>query len=334
MLHPASEQLTRLRLRLIVSASSALITLALLAALLQVRERRHVWRITPAALLCAPAAFAFGAVNAVVYRHSPDCSRLAPAPGLRVVTDPWCQEGWGEMIVDHAFDGYLLMATWAALYLLLGYTAEVGRCERQAAVLRAAAQTAELRALRYQVNPHFLFNTLNSLSTMVMARRTGDAEVTILELSTYFRASLNFDPTSDVTLGDENELQRLYLTIEERRFPRRMRTEIALPPELADARVPGMLLQPLVENAVKHGVARSRGLVTVQVTAREEGGRLRVDVIDDAVTAGAPAPGTGVGLRNVTDRLRARHGEDSAYQCGAEPGGGFRASLDLPLVRS
>lgn len=334
LLNPIGNQTLLLALRLMVGGGSVLITLLLLAALQPFAQRRKGVRITIAALLCAPAALAFATLNAAVYRDVPPCGSPPPtAASLPVVAAPMCDESWGELIGEHAFTGYFLMATWAALYLLLGYAAEVGRWERRAGELRAAAQTAELRALRYQVNPHFLFNTLNALSTLIMAKRVDEADAMILDLSTYYRASLGFDPASDVTLAEEVELQRLYLAIEQRRFPERMRAEVALPPSLADARVPGMLLQPLVENAVKHGVARSRGLVTVRVAAREESGRLHLDVTDDAAPVGKTQPGGGIGLRNVADRLRARYGDDASCRCEQGQDGGYRVDLDLPLVR-
>src|SRR5436853_603683 len=112
------------------------------------------------------------------------------------------------------------------------------------------AQAAQLKALRYQVNPHFLFNTLNSLSSLVMARRDEEAETMIVNLSTFFRSSLTLDPSEDVPLAQEIEFQRLYLDIEKSRFPKRLEVVVDVPPALRAARVPPLILQPLVENAI------------------------------------------------------------------------------------
>ena len=141
---------------------------------------------------------------------------------------------------------------------------------------------AQLRALRYQINPHFLFNTLNSLSTLVLKQRTEEAERMILNLSNFFRTSLTSDPAADVALSDEIGMQRLYLDIEKIRFPDRLSVAVDVPADLEDARVPGMILQPLVENAIKHGVAKSSRPVTVTIRARANGGSFHLTVEDDA----------------------------------------------------
>jgi hypothetical protein len=239
-------------------------------------------------------------------------------------------------IADNADNGYFFFVAWAALYLALRYAGQVRALERRSADLRAAAQSAELRALRYQVNPHFLFNTLNSLSSLVMTDKRERAERMILGLSTFFRHSLRGDPTEDVALAEEIDLQRLYLDIEAVRFPDRLRAEIDLPAGLAGVKIPGMILQPVVENAVKHAVSRTVRPVTIRIVARAAGGDLRLEVLDDgdARAAGAPgAEGTGVGLRNVRDRLTARFGDLAACRWGPRDGGGYRVLLTLPMAR-
>ncbi|MFN3388810.1 MAG: sensor histidine kinase, partial [Allosphingosinicella sp.] len=176
-------------------------------------------------------------------------------------------------------------------------------------------------------------NTLNSLSSLVMARRPEEAETMIVNLSTFFRTSLALDPGEDVTLAQEIAFQRLYLAIETVRFPNRLRVVTDIPDDLAAARVPPLLLQPLVENAIKHGVARTAEPVTLTLSAREEDGNLVLTVENSP----GPAPsdrdggGTGVGLANVCERLSARFG--GAADCEAEPlpGGGYRVTLNMPL---
>ncbi len=239
------------------------------------------------------------------------------------------------MIADNAANGYFFFVAWAALYLALCYAAETRLAERRAARFRAAAQLAELRALRYQVNPHFLFNTLNSLSSLVLVDRREEAERMILNLSTFFRTSLTADPAEDLPLAEEIKLQALYLEIERVRFPDRLKVEFLIPEPLRSACVPALILQPLVENAIKYGVSRSRAPVTIRVEGREDSAGMVLSVTDDAsaVDGDPPADGTGLGLRNVRDRLAARFGTAGTCRWGPRAEGGFTATLHMPVVR-
>ena len=236
------------------------------------------------------------------------------------------------MIADTAFGRYFLVLAWVALYFALAKAEEARAAERREGEYRRAAEAAELRSLRYQINPHFLFNTLNSLSALVMTGRQDDAETMIQTLATFYRHSLSGDPTSDVSLMDEIELQKLYLAIEAVRFPDRLATEIIIDHDVAEARVPGMILQPLVENSVKYAVAASQAKVTIAITARREGDELVVSVADDG--PGTAQPGTkgcGIGLGNVRDRLRARFGDAARLEYGTQANGGFRTTVRMPL---
>ncbi|MEA3064379.1 MAG: two-component system, LytTR family, sensor kinase, partial [Sphingomonadales bacterium] len=206
--------------------------------------------------------------------------------------------------------------------------------ERRAAGAEREAQDAQLRALRYQVNPHFLFNTLNSLSSLVMARREEEAEAMIVNLSTFFRSSLTLDPSEDIPLSQEIEFQQLYLDIEKSRFPRRLDVRIDVPPALGSARVPPLILQPLVENAIKHGVARTAEPVSLTIAAREGDGQL-ILVVENDRGPSVPVPseeGTGVGLANVCERLAARFGGEAACEHRPLPGGGWRVTLTMPVL--
>ncbi len=236
-----------------------------------------------------------------------------------------------ELICELAINWYLFFAAWAVLYVALSYAARVRQVERTAALYRAAAQSAQLRALRYQINPHFLFNTLNSLSTLILRQRNEEAEKMIMNLASFFRTSLTGDPTEDVTLAEEIRTQRLYLDIEQNRFPERLLTTIDIPPELEQALIPGFILQPLVENAIKYGVSRSVDPVTVVIRARATHDRLLISVIDDGRPSFEAPGGTGVGLRNVTDRLITRFDGNASLSYGTRPEGGFRVDITLPL---
>ncbi len=239
-------------------------------------------------------------------------------------------------IGDQALNGYFFFAAWGALFLALSYAAAVRTAEREAAGYRAAARDAELRALRYQVNPHFLFNTLNSLSTLILKDQRDTAEAMILNLSTFFRTSLTADPTEDVVLAEEIRLQRLYLDIEMVRFPERLIVEIDVPPALNDVCVPCLILQPLVENAIKYGVSRAKRPVTLRISAREDSHGLVLSVEDDGEPLGDDAKlhGAGVGLKNVTDRLRARFGDEASCRYGPLGNGGFGVTIFMPLIRN
>jgi LytS/YehU family sensor histidine kinase len=228
---------------------------------------------------------------------------------------------------------------WSAFYLAIKAQAQVLDAQRRAVEAESAAKSAQVRALRYQVNPHFLFNTLNSLSSLIMARRADEAEEMILKLSKFFRSSLSLDPTADVTLTEEIALQSLYLDIERVRFPTRLMVRMEVPSHLGNAKVPALILQPLVENAVKFGVSASRDTVTLVVSAREAGpGRFIIEVTNSG-QGDTPArkvrkpDGTGVGIANVCDRLRARFGEAATCEFGATENGGYRVALTLPLDR-
>jgi two-component system, LytTR family, sensor kinase len=255
-----------------------------------------------------------------------------PVPPIVIDTmnDDEAHPVWKE-VSDIALGRYFLLLAWVAVFLALGKAEEVRAAERQAAGLRRAAKAAELRSLRYQVNPHFLFNTLNSLSALVMTGRQEPAERMIQTLSDFYRTSLTGDPTADVTLAEEVRLQRLYLEVEAVRFPERLAVAIDLPEALADACVPGLILQPLVENAVKHGVSTTRAKVTIAIRAALWGDRLLLTVENDG--GGTPQEGgTGIGLANVRDRLAARFGDEARLEAGAT-GDGYRVQLVMPVVR-
>ena len=269
--------------------------------------------------------------------------QLAGTPGASATVllqpAPTSRDKWRE-IVDIALGRYYIILSWASLYFAMLAAAQTRESQRREERFRSAAKAAELRSLRYQVNPHFLFNALNSLSALVMTGRPDKAEQMIQSLSRFYRHSLAEDTSSDVELADEFDLQRQYLEIEKVRFPERLRTRYNLPDSLAMLRVPGMILQPLVENSVKYGVSASAAPVTVTIEAREEFGRLVIIVANDGPSGGAgkraregSGSGFGIGLANVRDRLAARFGDAASVTSGPVAGGGYETQLRIPLVR-
>lgn len=295
------------------------------------------WRhLTTARLLAVafaasiPLALAYASVNYVAFYNFPidehfmmDSAKMKDMSPLAV-------------IFSQALEWYFFIAAWAVMGVALIASAKARAAERQAAAFAQAASDAELRALRYQVNPHFLFNTLNSLSSLVLRDRPDEAERMILNLSTFFRASLTRDAKEDVVLAEEVRLQLLYLDIERVRFPERLVVIVDVPPELDDALVPALILQPLVENAIKYGVSRSIRPVTVRIVAESIGGRLELAVLDDAAHSNVPqgAAGCGVGLANVRARLAARFGSDGTLVAGPAASGGWAVRLGMPLLRA
>jgi LytS/YehU family sensor histidine kinase len=242
-----------------------------------------------------------------------------------------------QSIAEGTLSWYFLFAAWAALYVAMSYATQLRASDRRAAAFAREAQEAQLRALRYQINPHFLFNTLNSLSSLILSQRTDVAERMIMNLSTFFRTTLSADPTADISLDEEIKLQRLYLDIEQVRFPERLKVEVDIPETLGGVRVPVLILQPIVENAIKYGVARSRRPVTLRISASEEAGKLHLKVKDDGESAAAEeadGSGAGVGLKNVCERLIARYGVQAGCFHGPDPEGGFTVHVILPVVRN
>ena len=243
-------------------------------------------------------------------------------------------EGLWRQLTDVALGRYFLLIAWAALYLALGNGEQLRAAEYREGLSARAAKAAELRSLRYQVNPHFLFNTLNSLSALVMVGRAEQAERMIQSISRFYRHSLAGDPTSDMPLEDEIALQRHYLEIEAVRFPERLRCEFDVPDDLMSACVPGMILQPLVENSIKYAVSTTIRPVTIRITAREGGGFLILTVADDGPGEGFADGGTGIGLANVRSRLAARFGDAAKVESGPLPAGGYATVLTVPIVRN
>jgi two-component system LytT family sensor kinase len=339
--------------RALATLAGVAITLALWLVL-RLFDSRPLWaKIAAALLLSLPVAIASAQANQMIMEESAErlVDRLTVDKGVSgggaVLTDipglggsaasaqqpqPVAATAWQD-ITDLVFGRYFMTLAWCALYLALLTGEKARAAERREGAYRRAAKAHELRSLRYQVNPHFLFNTLNSLSALVLTGKTQAAEKVIQTLATFYRRSLADDPTSDVPLREEFALQQLYLDIEAVRFPRRLRAKYELPDELADVRVPGMILQPLVENSVKHAVAPSSGTVTITLAAREEYGRLVLTVSDDGQGDSGPArEGHGIGLANVHDRLAARFGDEATIVSGTAPGG-YATQLRMPLLR-
>ncbi len=223
-----------------------------------------------------------------------------------------------------------IFSLWAAVCIAMLRDREARHRERRMAALQAEAHDAQVRALRYQVNPHFLYNTLSSISTLILEGKAQVAEQMTMQLSAFFRYSLATDPFQDVRLADELELQRLYLEIEQTRFADSLRVEYDVPANLKDALVPSLILQPLIENSIKHGLQEAGKMTVLSISARRVADRLVLEVADNGRGPGNEH-GTGVGLGNVKRRLTTRFGSSCRFLAGAMERGGFAVRLEMPL---
>ncbi len=212
------------------------------------------------------------------------------------------------------------------------YEAERRAVEVREERLKRLLSEAELKALRAQVDPHFLFNTLNTIADLIN-RNPQQAEAMTERLAECFRYALSRQSREVSTLDEELEFARQYLDIERVRFGDRLKVEFSRGDARGDERVPSLILQPLVENAIKHGLAPTPQGGTVSVTARKDGGHLRLEVCDDGVgTRFATSPGVGIGLRNVRERLHTLYPQSSTMTISSNEGGrGTRVTLLVPL---
>ncbi len=284
-------------------------------------SRSFTSRLMLAIILSLPASLAYGVVSVAIFYPMNH-----PPPGTTMIISNIILV-WRVM--------YFVFLAWAAIYLMIGYEREIQEKDLALSIARNYALEAQNRMLRYQVNPHFLFNTLNALSTLVLDRRNETAEQVILALSKFLRHSLEKDLGDSIPLSEELEIQRQYLAIERIRFADRLHVEEDVPGSVLTARVPSLVLQPLIENAVKYAVAPSTCPVTIRIEAREMGALLRIRVADNGTAVPSPAtPRLGIGLRNVRGRLEAAYGAAAGLEAGGEPTGGFSVTLTLPLERS
>ncbi len=242
-----------------------------------------------------------------------------------------------------------LLGAWSALYFAINYFLTVEQQADRLERLEAQATSAQLAMLRYQLNPHFLFNTLNSISTLVLLKQTEPANAMLTRLSGFLRHTLIAEPGSQVTLAQEVETLQLYLGIERMRFEERLRTNFEIEDEALQAKLPSMLLQPLIENAIKYAVSPQEEGARISLTARVIGERLRLTVEDTGPGVDGPLQhslleyspdgsgqpvSTGVGIANIRNRLMQAYGDKHLFETKSEPGGGFTVLIEIPYQRA
>jgi len=249
------------------------------------------------------------------------------------------------------FPSIFIFISWTALYYGVKYydlfqgeheTLLRLESERQREAIRriraeSDAREAQLKMLRYQLNPHFLFNTLNAIYALVAANKKESAGQMILNLSSFLRYSLEKESVQRVSLAQEIKMLHLYLQIEQARFAERMRVTVDIDPAVEDCEVPSLILQPLIENSIKYAIASSEEGGRIRIVGSQDRGRLSVSVEDSGTPEGADpeeiAKGTGVGLRNIRERLSVQYGSDFDLDISESELGGKMVTLLLPLSR-
>ncbi|MEY4270567.1 MAG: hypothetical protein RLZZ58_1783 [Pseudomonadota bacterium] len=301
------------------------ITLILSAFYSKLIDRRPVvmWGATFVLTLLGTSLWAF--IDAwVVQIQSPVIDNLAFTPILL-----------GALYIDA-----VSLGAWSALYYAINYFLRLEEQQDRMIRLEAQAASAQLAMLRYQLNPHFLFNTLNSISTLVLLKQTEPANAMLSRLSAFLRYTLANEPTAQVTLAQEIETLKLYLDIEKMRFEERLRPHFAIDPVVSRARLPSLLLQPLIENAIKYAVTPQEDGADITIAAQLSGQNVRITVSDTGpgLSATPPAPtsvtamaSTGVGLANIRDRLAQAFGDQHRFDVRTSPEGGFMVVVELPF---
>ena len=281
---------------------------------------------------------------------------LTLAVGVYAFIDAWViglyrpesETNFPQLFIGIFFIDATLLGSWSALYYAINFFLQVEEQNDQLIRLENQATSAQLAMLRYQLNPHFLFNTLNSISTLVLLKQTEPANAMLSRLSSFLRYSLSNEPTGRVTVAQEVETLKLYLGIERMRFEDRLRTTFAIDPATEAGLLPSLLLQPLVENSIKYAVTPQEAGAEITISTQLIGPNLRITVSDtgpglqsdatDNRLSGVSFDGgepvsTGVGLTNTRDRLAQAYGDQHRFEIVDPPDGGFAVQIEIPFER-
>ena len=229
---------------------------------------------------------------------------------------------------------FSLLAAWSSLYYGINYYLLLEQQTDRLLRLEHQASSAQLAMLRYQLNPHFLFNTLNSISTLVLLKQTDRANAMLSRLSSFLRYTLVNEPTGQVTVAQEVETLKLYLEIEKMRFEERLRPHFSIDRQVVNALMPSLLLQPLVENAIKYAVTPQEEGADISIEAKLNVDRVVITVSDTGPGAEdhwvRAQESTGVGLANIRDRLAQAYGDNHRFDTQSDIRGGFRVTIEIP----
>lgn len=281
---------------------------------------------------------------------------LPLAVALHAFIDAWVwslwrtdnDAGFAQLFLGVFYLDATLLGAWSALYYMINFYLQVEEQNDQLILLENQATQAQLAMLRYQLNPHFLFNTLNSISTLVLLKQTEPANAMLSRLSSFLRYTLVNKPSARVTVALEVETLKLYLDIERMRFEERLRTTFQIDPATETCLLPSLLLQPLVENAIKYAVTPQETGAEITICTQLVGPMLRITVSDTGPGLQSPATdnrlsgmtydggepvSTGVGLSNIRDRLAQGYGEEHRFETVEPAEGGFAVLIELPVER-
>lgn len=306
-----------------VTGYSIALVLAVIYRYLITQRAIVTWGVTPIVLLLAGALYAFiDAWVITIYR-------------------PNAQTTFTAILLGAFYINLTLLGAWSALYYAINFFIQVEEQQDRLLRLENQATSAQLAMLRYQLNPHFLFNTLNSISTLVLLKDTEPANAMLSRLSSFLRYTLINEPAGRVTLAQEIETLKLYLDIEKMRFEDRLRPLFEIDQRARDALLPSLLLQPLVENAIKYAVTPLEEGADITISAQLIGQKLRVTVSDTGpgLQEDAPRPktpqmaSTGVGLNNIRDRLAQAYGEEHRFTTYSPQNGGFAVIIEIPYEK-
>jgi two-component system, LytTR family, sensor kinase len=253
---------------------------------------------------------------------------LGMGMGMLLGTAPPTLRSW--MLTSLPWSVFMYFATLGCVHAFT-YFVEARERESQAARLSAQLAEARLQALRTQLHPHFLFNSLNAVLVLVRDRDTAAAARMLERLGELLRRLLRADAATTLPLADEMAFIDDYLAIEQERFSDRLTVEREVAPGVEGARVPPFVLQPLVENALRHGIAPSERGGRVTIAARRDGDDLVLSVTDTGVGPRGAIPGTGVGIRNLRERLETMYGSRTSVTLQPRAEGGAVATIRLPL---
>jgi LytS/YehU family sensor histidine kinase len=260
------------------------------------------------------------------------CTVVSALTALHLV-EPRTPLSW-SMVAAQAFEATIVLIAWSALYFGIKHYGTVEEQRNKLMESEATAREAQLQALRYQLQPHFLFNTLNAISSLVVSKQPERATEMIAKLAALLRNTLSVPEAHVVSLQEELAVTEEYLSIEQVRFGPRLAVSLSVSPEACTAQVPRFLLQPLVENAIRHGVARCPNGGEVSITAFVTGGQLRIDIENDRTEGLRQSgdEGNGLGLANTRTRLEKLYAEQGSVTVTAAQNNRFLVSIQFPLT--
>ena len=239
---------------------------------------------------------------------------------------------WADWLVTYTGATFILFL-WCSLYFSIKLWQQSVRERERLLRAESEARDARLSALRYQINPHFLFNSLNAVSTLVLDGNAPAATRMLAQIGEFLRTILDRDAALETPLSQEIAFTEQYLAIEQTRLGGRLLIELSISPETLDALVPSMLLQPLVENAVRHGVAPLVEGGTIRIQSKLHGGQLQI-IVQNSATSGVDKAAHGIGLTNTEERLKTLYGTDYNFALRYQSAGGCQVLVELPFRKA